>query len=109
VLEVIRGGGDTGRAPPQAAPRPPAAMEDFAIPPSAPQPAKPEPVAEPVAVASEPVPAPVAPPPAQSPGLAVNTGFQIRPGGFVTPEPKRTFSLFERLTGAARRESNEDS
>jgi cell division protein FtsZ len=109
VLEVIRGGSDTGPVPPQPAPRPPVAMEDFAIPPSALEPAKPEHAAEPVAAAPEPAPAPVAPPPAQSPGLAVNTGFQVRPGGFVTPEPKRTFSLFERLTGAARRESNEDS
>jgi cell division protein FtsZ len=109
VLEVIRGGGDAGRAAPaQAVPRPPVSMEDLAIPPSAPEPAMAEPAAEVAAVAPELAPAPTSPA-ANPPGLAVNTGFQVRPGGFVTPEPKRTFSLFERLTGVARRESNEDS
>jgi cell division protein FtsZ len=106
VLEVIRGGGDTGRAQAPAGPRSAVSMEDLAIPPRAPEPAEPTPAVETAAASA---PAPAAPPAPQSPGLAVNPGFQVRPGGFVTPEPKRTFSLFERLTGAARRESSDDS
>jgi cell division protein FtsZ len=109
VLEVIRGGGDNSpaRTPPGLGAKPGAAMEDFVIPSSTAA----EPPAGAEARAAEPAPAPQQPaqPPATPVGLTVNTGFQIRQGGIATPpEPKRTFTLFERLTGAARRES-EDS
>ncbi|MDB5395249.1 MAG: cell division protein FtsZ [Rhodospirillales bacterium] len=109
VLEVIRGGGDgmAGRSGALGGlGASPAAMEDFIIPSAAAAEAlaKSEPSAEETATLAT-VAARLEPPL----GLAVNNGIQIRSGGFApAPEPKRSFTLFERLTGAARRES-EDS
>jgi cell division protein FtsZ len=100
-LEVIRGGSDTTpRSPdPLAGLGRPVSVEDFAIPASAElnaAPAEAAPVEPPM-----PAPAPAAPP---------NSSVHIRAGGFTPPpEPKRSFTLFERLTGAARRESTDDS
>ncbi len=43
--------------------------------------------------------------------LSANPSYQMRPRGASEPEPKRSFTLFERLTGAARRagQDSEDS
>jgi cell division protein FtsZ len=112
VLEVIHGGGDgaAARGNPAAfagVGAKPVAMEDLSAPLSTPEAAtKLESGVQEAAAAA--MPAAVAPTPAPQ-GLAVNSGFQIKQGGYVpAPEPKRSFTLFERLTGAARRESSED-
>jgi cell division protein FtsZ len=91
ALEVIRGG-VAGK--PAAAPEPPQPVE----------------MPEPVRPAAE--MAPEAPPPAP---VAPERRVPIDPGVYIPappppppPEPKRSYTLFERLTGAARREKDEN-
>ena len=110
TLEVIRGGGDSAPRNP-AAPAGlgarPAAMEDFIIPSAAPV----EPSAGPELRAEAPAQEPPQPVPTSAPPAATSPhpGLQIRQGGIAAPpsEPKRTFTLFERLTGASRRDPGE--
>jgi hypothetical protein len=50
---------------------------------------------------------PPAPAPAQERRVSIDAGVYIPAPATPAPEPKRSFTLFERLTGAARREKDD--
>jgi len=88
LLEVIRGG-----------------IEKQAVAPE-PMPDVPEPVHVASFTASD---IPPAPAPAQERRVSIDAGVYIPAPAAPVPEPKRNFTLFERLTGAARREQKDDN
>jgi cell division protein FtsZ len=97
LLEVIRGGMGDGKQT------------------AAPEPAEPTPPEMPqlVDAASPLAPMPEAPqarwPIAPERRVSIDAGVYIPASAPSAPEPKRSFTLFERLTGAARREQKDDN
>jgi cell division protein FtsZ len=110
ALEVIRGGADRPRAqftppdfapptfvPPRSAPEDNPAVEYRDLPPE-------------LFEQAQAVPPVTTPETARTgqPRLSIDAGVYIPPNNARPPEPKRSFTLFERLTGAARRDGRDE-